>query len=143
MSTTNLDNLTIELAQTLLTSFNCQAGTVQPTSQPALIAQALLLLTSLSDYHNLGICADTAAEGLSALQSYLSALGDEVSINSDVTAFKDAVYIKFNGQNQKYYLDSYTGKYRGVLVSCQSSRYESINGTYGYLPLDLFGSYKV
>lgn len=143
MSTSNLDHLTIESAQTLLASFNCQESTIQSTSQPDLIAQALLLLTSLSDYHNLGICADTAAQGLSALQSYLSALGEEVTINSDITAFKDAVYIKFNGQNQKYYLDSYTGKYRGVLVSCQSSRYESINGTYGYLPLDLFVSYEV
>ena len=72
------------------------------------------------------------------MSSYLKALGDEVTINYNITSFEGAVYIKFNGQNQKYYLDSYTGTYRGVLVSCQSSMYDSINGTYGYLPLDLF-----
>ncbi len=135
---TSLNNLTVESARSLLESFGCVEAKVEPEPQKALIAQALLLLTSLSDYHNLGICADTAAQGLSALQSYLKALGDEVTINSDITSSESAVYIKFNGQNQKYYLDCYTGTYRGVLVSCQSSLDESINGTYGYLPLDLF-----
>lgn len=139
MSTSSLNNLTVESARKLLAPFSCVEGkVVESASQKALIAQALLLLTSLSDYKNLGICADTADEGLSALSSYLKALGDEVTINSDIPAFEGAVYIKFNGQNQKYYLDSYTGTYRGVLVSCQSSMYDSINGTYGYLPLDLF-----
>jgi hypothetical protein len=139
MSTPSLNNLTVASARELLGSFSCQEGTVESASEKALIRQALLLLASYWDYLNLGICAETPAQGLSALASYLKALGNEVIINSaDLTACAGSVYIKFNGQNQKYYIDSYTGNYRGVLVSCQSSRDESINGTYGYLPLDLF-----
>ena len=142
MSSSSLDNLSVESAKQLLLALSCQHP-LKSVPQKTLIAQALLLLTSLSDYKNLGICADTVAIGLTALESYVKALGDEVTINSTPTSFRGAVYIKFNGQNQKYYIDSYTGSDRGVLVSCQSSRYESINGTYGYLPLDLFVSYEV
>jgi hypothetical protein len=142
MSTPSPNNLTVDSARKLLETFSCIDGkTVESASQKALIGQALLLLASLADYQNLGICADTAAEGLLALKFYLKALGYEVNINSsDLTSFEEPVYIKFNGQRQTYYLDSYTGRYRGVLVSCQSSQDESINGTYGYLPLDLFMS---
>ena len=139
MSTPSLNNLTVASARELLGSFSCEEGTVESASEKALIRQALLLLADYSDYINLGICADTPTDGLSALASYLKALGNEITIDSALRASVfGSVYIKFNGQNQKYYLDSYTGKYRGVLVSCQSSRDESINGTYGYLPLDLF-----
>jgi hypothetical protein len=49
-----------------------------------------------------------------------------------------AIYIKFNGMKQTYHLDSYQGEYRGVLVSCQSSDPQMVNGTYGHLPLNLF-----
>ena len=38
-----------------------------------------------------------------------------------------------------YYLDDYIGKYRGVLVSCQSED-DKIVGTYGHFPLDLFSN---
>lgn len=109
-------------------------------SEKVLIRQALLLLTSKSDYQNLGICADSVAQGFLALETYLKALGYEAILDrrADVTSFIGPVYIKFNTQKQSYYLDSYIGKYRGVLVSCQSSQDESINGTYGHLPLDLF-----
>lgn len=140
MSTPNSNNLTVESARKLLEAFSCIDGkTIESASEKALISQALLLLTNLSDYQNLGICADTASEGLLALKSYIKALGYEVNINSsDIPSFEEPVYIKFNGQKQTYYLDSYTGTYRGVLVSCQSSQDESINGTYGYLPLDLY-----
>jgi len=48
-----------------------------------------------------------------------------------------AVYIKYNTQRQASYLDSYTGTYRGVLVSCQSEN-DQLVGTYGHFPLDLF-----
>jgi hypothetical protein len=109
-----------------------------------LIRQALLLLTSESDYQNLGICADSATQGLLALETYLQALGYKANLDhSDITSFAGSVYIKFNTQQESYYLDSYMGKYRGVLVSCQSSQNESINGTYGHLPLDLFVSAEV
>lgn len=145
MSTHSLEPLDVKSARQLLGVFSCiESKAIESASEKALICQALLLFASLSDYLNLGICADTASEGLSALESYVKALGFEVNLNQrDITSFGEPVYIKFNGQRQTYYLDSYTGSYRGVLVSCQSSQDESINGTYGYFPLDLFVKWVV
>lgn len=142
MSTQNPNNLTIEQAQTILASFSCtNTKSVDLESEKALIRQALLLLTSQSDYQNLGICADSVAQGFLALETYLQALGYKSTLDpADTTSVFDPVYIKFNTERQSYYLDSYIGKYRGVLVSCQSSHDESINGTYGHFPLDLFVS---
>lgn len=142
MSTQNPTNLTVEEAQKILENYSCiDTKSVDSEAEKNLLRQALLLFISKSDYQNLGICADSAAEGFLALESYLNALGYEAAINrADNTSFVGSVYIKFNTQRESYYLDSYTGKYRGVLVSCQSSQNESINGTYGHLPLDLFVS---
>lgn len=137
MSNQNSNNLTVEEAQKILADFDTNNKSVD--SESALIRQALLLLTSKSDYQNLGICADSTAQGFLALETYLKALGYEATLDqSDITSFVGPVYIKYNTQRQSSYLDSYIGKYRGVLVSCQSSQDESINGTYGHLPLDLF-----
>lgn len=134
-----MTNLSVKEAQKILNAFSCTAQAISPESEKVLIRQALLLLTSLSEYQNLGICADDAAQGFVALKTYLKALGYETPLNqTEFTSFVGPVYIKFNTQRKSYYLDSYTGKYRGVLVSCQSLEDESINGTYGHLPLDLF-----
>jgi len=140
MYTHNSANFTVEAARKVLGAFSCiDSKTVESASEKSLLRQALLLVTSLSDYQNLGICADTPTEGFSALESYLKALGYAATINeADINSDVDPVYIKFNSQKQSYYLNPYTGKYRGVLVSCQSSQDESISGTYGHLPLDLF-----
>jgi len=140
MYTHNSANFTVEAARKVLRAFSCiDSKTVESASEKSLLRQALLLVTSLSDYQNLGICADTPTEGFSALESYLKALGYAATINeADINSDVDPVYIKFNSQKQSYYLNPYTGKYRGVLVSCQSSQDESISGTYGHLPLDLF-----
>jgi hypothetical protein len=40
-------------------------------------------------------------------------------------------------QKDSFYIDAYTGSYRGVLVACQSDN-EELQGTYGHFPLDLF-----
>jgi hypothetical protein len=140
MNTQNSINLTVEEAQKTLRDFSCiNTKPVDSESEKALLRQALLLLTHLSDYQNLGICADTVAQGFVALDTYLKALGYQVTLDrAEITSFVGPVYIKYNTQKETLYFDSYTGKYRGVLVSCQSLQDESINGTYGYLPLDLF-----
>ena len=140
MSTQNPTNLTVEEAQKILRAFSCtDTKSVDSEAEKVLLRQAILLLASLSDYQNLGICADTTAQGFLALETYLKALGYEANFDqADTSALLSPVYIKFNIQRKLYYLDSYTGKYRGVLVTCQSSQNESINGTYGHLPLDLF-----
>lgn len=140
MNTQNLNHLTVEQAQKILAAFSCiNTKSVDSESEKALLGQALLLIVSKSDYQNLGVCADSATQGFVALETYLKALGYELPLDrSDTTSFVGPVYIKFSTQRETYYLDSYTEKYRGVLVSCQSLQDESINATYGYLPLDLF-----
>jgi Tfp pilus assembly protein PilF len=130
----------IATAQNLLGAFSClEVKAVESAVEADKLRQALILLSQQADFVNLGICADTPEQGLRALASYAKALGYSIEIApADLTAAIAPVYIKFNGQRQTYYLDSYTGTYRGVLVSCHSLVEESINGTYGYLPLELF-----
>ncbi len=136
-----MNNLTVEAAQEILSRFSDMDVQSVSESEKALIRQAILLLTSESDDQNLGICADSATQGFLALETYLQALGYKATINQvDTTSSVGPVYIKFNSQRETYYIDSYAGKYRGVLVSCQSAENELINGTYGHLPLDLFVS---
>ncbi|MGI8501729.1 MAG: DUF1824 family protein [Hassallia sp.] len=137
MSTPNHTNLTVSEAKKILNKFNCLdiAPVVKP-SEKVLIRQALLLLTSLSDYQILGICADTEEEGMLATKTYSQALGYEVP--SNLPPIEGPVYIKLNGKNGLCYLDSYAGHHRGVLVSCQSYNEGGINEMYGHLPLDLF-----
>lgn len=137
MSTPNHTNLTVSEAKKILNKFNCLdiAPVVKP-SEKVLIRQALLLLTSLSDYQILGICADTEEEGMLATKTYSQALGYEVP--SNLPPIEGPVYIKLNGKNGLCYLDSYVGHHRGVLVSCQSYNEGGINEMYGHLPLDLF-----
>ena len=134
------DNFAIATAQKFLETFSClEVKAVESAAEATQMQQALVLLSTQADFVNFGICADTPEMGLAALASYAKALGYSVAIAA--TDLADAiapVYIKFNGQRQTYYLDSYTGAYRGVLVSCHSLVEESINGTYGYLPLELF-----
>ncbi|MBD2608571.1 DUF1824 family protein [Scytonema hofmannii FACHB-248] len=137
MSTPNHTNLTVSEAKKILNKFNCLdiAPVIKP-SEKVLIRQALLLLTSLSDYQILGICADTEEEGMLATKTYSQALGYEVP--SNLPPIEGPVYIKLNGKNGLCYLDSYAGHHRGVLVSCQSYNEGGINEMYGHLPLDLF-----
>jgi len=137
MSTPNHTNLSVSEAKKILNKFNCLdiAPVVKP-SEKVLIRQGLLLLTSLSDYQILGICADTEEEGMLATKTYSQALGYEVP--SNLPTIEGPVYIKLNGKNGLCYIDSYAGHHRGVLVSCQSYDEGGINEMYGHLPLDLF-----
>lgn len=139
MSTSNSTPLSISDAQALLAPFNCiESQPVVSDAEKEKLRQALALLAEQSDYQIFGICADTAAQGLSALKTYAQALGYQP--NLDLTPIEGAVYIKYNGNSGLCYIDSYTGEHRGVLVSCQSSFEGGINEMYGHLPLDLFAS---
>ncbi|RCJ28854.1 hypothetical protein A6770_00150 [Nostoc minutum NIES-26] len=137
MSTPNHDNLTTAEAKKILIKFNClDIAPILKPSEKALTRRALILLTSLSDYQILGICADTAEEGILAMKTYSHAFGYEAP--SNLPTVEGPVYIKLNGKNGLCHLDSYSGHHRGVLVSCQSYNEEGINELYGHLPLDLF-----
>lgn len=137
MSTQNSSNLTIQAAQKLLKPFNClESKSLNSEAEKALIREALLLLTKHSDYQILGICADTTTQCLLALTTYAGALGYQPNCN--FASVEGATYLKFNPNTGLCYLDSYTGAYRGVLVSFQSSEEGDINDMYGHFPLDLF-----
>ncbi|MFB2881554.1 DUF1824 family protein [Floridanema aerugineum] len=140
MNEQNPTNLTVEQSEKILKEYSCtDIKVVESETEKALLRQALKLIADLADYVNFGICAETTEQGFMALQNYLSGLGYNVSLDTDkTTQITGSVYIKFNTNKQSFYLDSYTGNYRGVLVSCQSSAREDVSGTYGHLPLDLF-----
>jgi hypothetical protein len=144
MSNQNSNNLTVEAAEKMLNEFTClnikSNASPTPTSEEekTRIRAALLLLVNSSDYQMLGVCASSVSEGFSALARYLEAIGYKKTTLSD-SAVEGPTYIKFNGKTESYHADSYTGEFRGVLVSCQSEEGEGVNGTYGHLPLDLFG----
>lgn len=140
MSTQNQSTLTPAAAEKILNAFICTNNkSLDSVEEKTTIRQAIILLSNLSDYQILGICADNLEQGFLAAESYLKALGYKVTLNRAAFAPIDgAVYIKYNTLTGSYYADSYSGPYRGVLVSCQSTTPGGINGTYGHLPLDLF-----
>lgn len=137
MNQQNQTNLTLQDAKKILNKFNCvDVAPPIKSSEKTLICQALNLLTELSDYRILGICADTQAEGMLAMKTYSLALGYQPPNN--LPTIEGPVYIKSNGKNGLCYIDSYSGHHRGVLVSFQSYSPGGINEMYGHLPLDLF-----
>jgi hypothetical protein len=101
------------------------------------IQTALSCAAQHSEYQILGICADSLAQGVAALNSYATALGYAIAPDS-LTPIDGSVYIKFNPKSGLLYADSYTGEHRGVLVSCQSSYDGGLNDMFGHLPLTLF-----
>lgn len=91
-----------------------------------------------SDYQTLGICASTLAEGQRSLESFLAALG--ISVGLDLPVREGPVYLKFNTLKGAWYLDDYSGRSRGVLITFHTSEPEltNLSGTYGPFPFDLF-----
>jgi hypothetical protein len=139
MSSQKATDLTVEKALKILKKYSCSENkTVNSEAEKEQLRQALLLIISLSEWENIGICASNEREGFTALKSYLQAFGydNDFKIEEEVN-IQEPIYIKFNTQKMSHYLVSYTGKYRGVLVSCQVENDELV-GTYGHFPLDLF-----
>ncbi|GFE70908.1 DUF1824 family protein [Chroococcus sp. FPU101] len=139
MSSQQQVSLSVEEALKHLKEYSClQVQTVNSQTDKEQLRQALLVVTNLSEYETLGVCADHVEEGFIALSKYLKALGYDLLLEPEQYEEKThAVYIKFNSRKMTYYVDTYTGSYRGVLVSCQGEN-DSLLGTYGHFPLDLF-----
>jgi Tfp pilus assembly protein PilF len=134
------DSLSLTEARKILDQYSC-TETKSPASseETAQLQSALLCITQESEWENLGVCADNLEQGLQALASYLKVMGYTPNFDPATNTVDDSpVYIKFNTSKMSYFTDSYTGNYRGVLVSCQSEE-DAVAGTYGHLPLDLFG----
>lgn len=139
MSNEKTTELTLKEALSIVQEYSCiQLKTVDSSTEKAKLREALMIVTNSSEHENIGICADNSKQGFATLSSYLQALGYEPNLSLDSLPKVNApVYIKFNTQNMSYYLDSYIGGYRGVLVSCYGDD-QQIVGTYGHFPLDLF-----
>lgn len=137
MTTPDSTKLTIATAQKLLRQFICiEKIPASVLADKAAIRSALLLVAEASDYQILGICADNVPQAITTLKSYLEALG--YPSPSERPELAGSIYIKFNPHTNKLLAEPYTGQHRGVLVSCQSADPNSINETFGHLPLDLF-----
>lgn len=122
-----------------LNQFSCLH--IPPQLSPDQLTQIradLSVFNDEADYQTLGICADTLPQAKQAMESWLQALG--VTVNLDLPGQEGAVYLKFNTLKGAWYLDSYTGDSRGVLIAFHSSDPEiaEMVGTYGPFPLDLF-----
>lgn len=140
MTTQNPATLTVQEALKILQMFSCkETKPIESASEKALLQQALIRIVDLADYINFGICAESVTQAFTALESYLKGLGYKIILDAaNIPAIEGPVYLKFNTNKQSFYFDSYTGTYRGVLISCQSSVNDTISGTYGHLPLELF-----
>ncbi|MGA1623609.1 MAG: DUF1824 family protein [Synechocystis sp.] len=101
------------------------------------LRQAIAWICDQSEAENLGICADNQDLAILALSQYLNALGYGDATTTQETVVDGPVYVKCNTQSLRFYVDSYDGDYRGVLIACQTED-ETLSGTYGYFPLDLF-----
>jgi Domain of unknown function (DUF1824) len=137
--------MNLAAAQALLEAYNCLEPVTFGSAVPEEIAtadqqvelrQALQTVVEKCDRQIFGVCADTLTAGVTALESYLQALGQRADLQFDPLA--GPIYLKFNPSTGRCYRDAYTGPHRGVLVSCQSDFEDGVNGTYGHLPLDLF-----
>ncbi len=133
------ETLTLENAVKMLRSFSCTVSqTFISESEKQQLREAISLIIQESEWENFGICADTATQALDTLNRYLQAFNYPlITENLPDQDFPNAVYLKYNSQKQSYYLDNYSGDYRGVLISCQGED-ERIIGTYGHFPLDLY-----
>ena len=140
MSESPSNSLTIEESVKFLKRYGCNPNPQANVAEDyPFLRQALLLIVKESEWENLGVCADNPQQGLVAVKSYLSALGyqDSYTVNIPENLANEPVYIKFNTQKMSFYIDAYSGEYRGVLVAIQSED-DRVVGTYGYFPLDLF-----
>ncbi len=134
-----MPDLDLTQARQLLDRFSCtETRAVTSEAERQQLQAALLRLASESESENLGVCATTWAEALQATSQYLQALGYSVPpALSQESPAPGPLYLKFNTAKQTYFIDTYSGEYRGVLVACQAED-EAIAGVYGHLPLDLF-----
>ncbi len=128
-------------AEQFLKRFVCSTGEEALNSEEQEQTRAaLLLLIGESDYQTLGVCADGRAEAIAALERFLPGLGhtDASLDSSGLPDLSGPVFLKYNTRNRSGYLSEYEGRYRGVLVTCQSDFADGVCGTYGHFPLDLF-----
>ena len=124
-------------ARQLLEQYACNDRPYIPERETPEVIAALTQVVAAADFQTLGVCADNAAEGFSALSCYLLAFGLGV-LSLPESEVRGPIYIKYNTQTGKYYTSHYPGTSRGVLVCCHCESPELISDVFGHFPLDLF-----
>jgi hypothetical protein len=143
------NEMTLGDAQRLLWELSDLPPTTTTPQQRQNLISALDWLTSRTEYHTFGICADSLWSAVNALEGYTSHFNynlpkelvglkkscppDDSLISSEV-----GVYLKFNPRTYRYKIDTYIGRDRGVLITFQSDFEGDYLGTHGHFPLDLF-----
>lgn len=143
MSVSFLPAPDFQAARQLLVRFSAvEARAVASEAEKQQLQEAVLRFVDLSEHQNLGVCADNAEAGVAALTAYLQAMGYGLPAEPESAEESELgpVYLKFSTQRMAYYVEPYEGRDRGVLLACQSSQHDALNGTFGFLPLDLFDS---
>jgi Domain of unknown function (DUF1824) len=123
----------IEAARSLLIRYQ------DPTQVLPTLAEtraAILTLLPAIDRIMLGICAESWAEGILALQQYTHALDLPGLLPTPELA--GVIYIKYNPTLSNCYASTYQGLDRGVLIAAQSDDLTRLNEMLGHLPLNLF-----
>jgi hypothetical protein len=137
MSPIDRDELTISEAHNILVTLSDLGNEPDYSEQKkATLREALLFLKEQTDYQIFGVCADSLVQGIAALEEYTQAFAYTLPpVNSSQ---EGSVYIKFNPNRNLLHASSYSGEYKGILISYQSDYSDGHNGTYGHFPLDLF-----
>jgi len=130
------NNLTINDAERILWELSDLDSETATSEQRQQICIALNYLTNLADYHIFGVCADTLADSMSALQKYTSHFHYQLP-EADLPIINDGVYLKYNPRRLRYHCDNYKGNYRGVLLSFHTDFADGYSGTHGHFPLNL------
>lgn len=139
MSPESFDADKLKTIRQSLVKLSLQTQPVDLTeAQQQTVRDALLWLNENSEYQTIGICADNLSEAEAALKGYVAALSQPIRV--DIPEQAGAVFLKFNTLKNAWYINGYSGKSRGVLITYHTSELEedSVNGTYGPFALSLF-----
>jgi hypothetical protein len=132
--------MTLQAAEKTLWDLRDLNATTATDQNQAAIRQALQTLAAASDYQMFGVCADSQAAGLQALQTYAHHFGYDLpsELTDNLPQIAGSIYMKYNPRSRLCYVDIYTGTARGVLGSFQSDYADRYSGTHGHYSLDLF-----
>lgn len=139
MTGTDSNSLDYQALRQRLVPFSClETPPELAEADKVAIREALQAFSEAADYETLGVCADTIAIAQSTIEVYVAALSRPVQLPLEDRS--GPVYLKFNTLKGAWYLDSYPGASRGVLVTFHASEPEVdlVNATYGPFPFDLF-----
>ncbi len=97
------NSMTVEKALEILKSYSClEVKLVESEADKKELQTAIKQIVDLSEYENLGICADSLELAFQGLSSYLAALGYDNNLEmASLPPQEKAVYLKFNTQKQR------------------------------------------